>query len=424
MKKANKISLVIAASLVLTSFAGVTAFAKDENLAIGADPIYGTYSHVDETWNWNITNINDGDVYEITHNPENGGGTASGYHSGFGATMPEPQWVGFNFGAKKTFNTMVVYPVNTYTFPVDFEIQVSNDGEAWTPVLTKTDYSIPTYSTDGAHGYLPQTFTFDAQNAQYVRLYATKLGCDHNNNYAMKLTEIEVFNVTETAPAGPENLALRKPIDSDSTHYDDATKTWGLQNVNDGDRVNLATHYLDYGQFVGYHSSPNTPTDGGDNAKAHITIELGEGTTFNQVVIYPSNELNSIKVLENRPDNPDNLQGIYFPENFRIQYSNDGETWTDALVKTDYQASVDPQVFEFDAVTAKYVRIQMEKLTHFVKLTEIEVYNIEEEVTPPPTEDTPPAKTGDAMIIGTAVLAVVSLAGVTLIVNGRKKITD
>lgn len=415
MKLAKRISLLLAVSLVLTVFAGVVSFADEANLALGATPIYGTYSHVDPNWNWNITNINDGDVYEIGHNPDNGGGTASGYHSGFGGSMPEPQWVGFDFGAKKAFNTLVVYPVNTNTFPIDFEIQVSDDGENWTPVVTETDYAITTYASAGAHGYLPQTFTFDAQNAQYVRLYATKLNHD-GANYAMKLTEMEVFNVTEAAPAGPENLAVRKPISSDSSHVDTATNTWYLDNLNDGDRVNLCTHYLDYGQYVGYHTSPSTPRDGSDAAKAQVTIELGEGTTFNQVVIIPSNELYSIKTLENRNDDPNNPQGLYFPENFRIQVSNDGETWTDVVVKTDYQATIDPQVFEFDAVTAKYVRLQMEKLTHFVKLTEFEVYNIEKEATPP--------QTGDNLIIGSAVLAVVSLAGATLCVTRRKKITD
>ncbi len=417
MKLAKRISLIIVASLILASFAGVFSFADEANLALGATPIYGGYSHVDDVWNWNIANINDGDPLEITHNPENGGGTASGYHSGFGGSMPDPQWVGFDFGAKKTFNTMVVYPVNTYTHPVDFEIQVSNDGETWTTVLSKTDYSIPTYCTPNAHGYLPQTFTFDSQNAQYVRLYATKFGHD-GANYAMKLTEIEVFNITEQAPAGPENLALRKPITSDSAHTDTSSNTWGIENLNDGDRVNLCTHYLDYGQYVGYHTSPATPHDGSDAAKAHVTIELGEGTTFNKVVIIPSNELYSIKTLENRNDDPSNPQGLYFPENFRIQVSNDGETWTDVVVKTDYQATVDPQVFEFDAVTGKYVRLQMEKLTHFVKLTEFEVYNVESDTPAPPAVD--PVPTGDGMLIGSALLAVVSLAGVMMIASKRK----
>lgn len=41
-KKAKKISLAIAASIVLASFAGVTGFAADENIAAGATPIYGT----------------------------------------------------------------------------------------------------------------------------------------------------------------------------------------------------------------------------------------------------------------------------------------------------------------------------------------------------------------------------------------------
>lgn len=436
MKKFTKaLAIILVAAMAAVMIPTGIFAAEPENIALGATPFTDTYSHVDADWNWNISNINDGDIYEIGASPVQGQtGTRGGYHSGFGTAMPDPQWVGLNFGEAKTFNTVVIHPVNYNTFPNDFEIQVSDDGENWTSVVTKTDYSIELKSTNEAHSFVPQTFTFDSQNKQYVRIYATKLTHD-GSNYAMKLTEFEVFNITETAPAGPVNLALGKTVESDSHHEG---STWGIQNINDGDIYNMVSQHLDVGQFAGYHLGTQTPRDGGENANAQITIELGENTTFNQFVIYPSHELYSIKNALGRPDDPNNAVGIHFPKNFKIQCSDDGETWTDIVVKEDYtvdtsalvrtqgdEASVIviPQVFDFEAVTAKYVRLQMNNLTDYIKLSEIEVYNIVDDAdqTETGSDDTAEnTKTGDMAIVFIAVAAVVSLAGTALVIRKRE----
>ena len=411
------IATLLLAGLALSLLPLSVSAEAPENLALGlsGDSVLTAYSHEDGTWNWGKANINDGDVFEIIARPDNGNGEASGYHSAYGGSMPDPQYVGFNFGAKKTFNTVVAYAVGKNTFPVDFEIQVSNNGTDWTPVLTKTDYQVVGSET----AYLPQTFTFESQTAQYVRLYATKLNSD-GSNYAMKLTEVEVYNITDTTPA-PVNLAANKPVTSDSAHTDGSW--WKLENINDDDFRNVSLSVLDYGQFAGYHTSPATPRDGSDAAKAQFTIELGEGSKFDKVVIQPSHELYSVKVLAGRPDDPNNLKGIYFPENFRIQISNDGETWTDVVVKENYVCdSTDPQVFTFNQVTAKYVRFQMEKLTKYIKLTEFAVYNetVDTPVTPPETiPETKPAQTGDTILTVSA-LALLAGAALTVITRRRK----
>lgn len=396
----------LCASLIPLS---VSAAEAPVNLAAGlsGDSILTAHSHEDSAWNWGKANLNDGDLFEVIARPDNGAGEASGYHSAFGGSMPAPQYVGFNFGEKKTFNTFVAYAVGKNTFPIDFEIQVSDNGTDWTPVLTKTGYEV----VGGNTGYLPQTFTFETQTAQYVRLYATTLNND-GANYAMKLTEVEVFNITETAKA-PVNLAANKPVTSDSAHTDGSW--WVLENINDNDFKNLSVSHLDYGQFAGYHTSPATPRDGSDAAKAQFTIELGEGTKFDKVVIQPSHELYSVKVLKGQPDDPNNVKGIYFPENFRIQISDDGNTWTDVVVKENYVCdSTDPQVFTFDQVTAKYVRFQMEKLTKYIKLTEFAVYN--ETVDTPDTPDAP--LTGDTVL---TVSALALLTGTALVITARRR---
>ncbi|MGM9637431.1 MAG: hypothetical protein ACI3YK_05525, partial [Eubacteriales bacterium] len=77
-------------STMLTPFtlANAEETTDETNLAIGAEVIYATYSHNDDYWNWHTSNINDG-------NPINGssGGCSGGYHSAYGSTMPDPQYI-------------------------------------------------------------------------------------------------------------------------------------------------------------------------------------------------------------------------------------------------------------------------------------------------------------------------------------------
>ncbi len=411
-------AFILAAGLCASLLPLSVSAAESTNLALDAEPICA-YSHEDANWGWGLANLNNGNVIETFG--ALGHGSGAGYHSGYGTEQPDPQYVGYNFGAKKTFNTMIVYPISANTFPVDFEIQVSNDGESWTTVLQESDYEIATSA-----GYCPQTFSFDTQEAQYVRLYATKLNND-GTNYAMKLTEVEVYNITVEEAERPANIAAGKPVDSDSHHEDGP---WSLAYINDGDRVNLCTNNLDYGQFCGYHTSPSTPRDGGADAHAQFTIELGEGSKFDQVVIYPSHELYSVKMLNNAPDDPSNTNGVFFPSDFKIQVSNDGESWTDVVAKTGYTIDgINPAVFNFEQQTAKYIRFYMENLTAYVKLSEFEVYDTSSasgdvEVEPPvseqpatpeqPTNPTNPEQPAEPPKTGTMLPIFILLAGASV----------
>ncbi len=421
------IATLILASLIL-SLIPLSVSAEEVsapvNLALGlpAEQVLTNDGyHTDTGWNWGKDNLNDGDTLEVIIRPDNGTlGSGGGYHSQYGGTMPAPQYVGFDFGSAKSFDTLIAYAVAHNTFPVDFTIDVSDDGETWTTVHTETNYT-----TKGVGGALPQSFTFAKQTARFVRLHATTLSHD-GANYAMKLSEVEVYDLSDV-PAAPVNLAEGKPVSSDSAHSDGSW--WQLNNINDGNFQNVSVSELDYGQFAGYHTHPATPRDGSENARAQFTIELGEGTKFDQVVIIPSNELYSVKTLRDANEDPNNKIGICFPENFRIQISNDGETWTDVVVKENYSCTTpDPQVFEFDEVTAKYVRFQMEKLTKYIKLTEFAVYNIPEEVVEPDTKDEPvtppettpaPVPTGDGIVI-TALITVSAICALGVVIRRRK----
>lgn len=379
MKRIVSSILLAGLCISLLPMSAAAAAVESDNLAIGAEVIYlsdgDNDPHVSRENNWYVENINDGDRIE-TNKMDDGRGEGAGYHSHIydGDDPEHVQWIGFNFGSPKTFNTLIATPTPGSTFPVDFQIQVSVDGRDWTAVLARTDYTV----SENAPAFCPQTFTFDTQTAQYIRLYVTKLGKDANGNCNMKLTEIEIYNRDQPLTI-PVNLAVNKPITVDGQFSNLASGgNWDCTLLNDGDRVNLDVTSDFYGQFGGYHS----PFDGVDfssgTATAQFTVELGDNTVFNQVVIYPSHEYYAkSNIVDANSDEYGDNTWIFFPENFKIQVSDDGESWTDAHEEIGYQCDgIGPQVFSFDEVSGKYVRFQMMNMTYNVKLTEFEVYRI------------------------------------------------
>ena len=95
------------------------------------------------------------------------------------------QWVIIDLEKIYAFNRVNIMPRGD-GFPKAFTISVSNDGAKWETVVAYTDY-------DAVSGAV-QEFTFDAVNAQYVKLDASALGQLSNGEYGMQLAELEVYN--------------------------------------------------------------------------------------------------------------------------------------------------------------------------------------------------------------------------------------
>ncbi len=115
-----------------------------------------------------------------------------GYRSEAFETAANNVWVQIELDKTESINTVKLYPVsnrldNGQGFPVDFEIQVSNDGEIWTTVAEKNDYK----SNGPVIGV--QEFVFDNVDAKYVRLNATELS-QTADGYRLQLAEIELMN--------------------------------------------------------------------------------------------------------------------------------------------------------------------------------------------------------------------------------------
>jgi hypothetical protein len=117
-------------------------------------------------------------------------------------SMPGPtgstQYIGLDFG--QTYNNIASltaiprYDPNPAIncFPVDFSIQTSDDGTAWSTIAgqTYTDYPNP----NGAE----QMFSFTPVSARYIRIFATKFRQDDYGNYFMQMAELSV----EQTPPG------------------------------------------------------------------------------------------------------------------------------------------------------------------------------------------------------------------------------
>lgn len=118
------------------------------------------------------------------------------------AGAEQPAWITVDLGESMPVEMVLLYPRNGgdkvgYAFPVDFSIQVSDDNQKWTTVVTKTDYACTDKKSDADKKTPADTAQYfplpSAVNARYVKIEATKF----KDEKQMQFTEIEVFGYKE-----------------------------------------------------------------------------------------------------------------------------------------------------------------------------------------------------------------------------------
>jgi hypothetical protein len=117
---------------------------------------------------------------------------AYGWSSMASSSPTKVEWLQFQFPSQRRVSRVDMYPRNDATygssvgdgFPVDFTIDVSNDGVSWSTVLSRTGYPRPTSV---------QTFEFTAQPARYLRIRATTLRSVGGGSYYFQIAEVETF---------------------------------------------------------------------------------------------------------------------------------------------------------------------------------------------------------------------------------------
>ncbi|GAA1699004.1 hypothetical protein GCM10009745_51880 [Kribbella yunnanensis] len=198
-------------------------------------------------------------------------------------------------------------------FPVDYIVEISTDGSAWTKVADRT----------GA-AQVPQSADFAAQQVRYVRVTGTNLRKDPFGAYRMQLAEVEV--------AGGNYAAGRPVTTTTSSEYLD--NGWRRSALTDG----ITTSNLGYS--MGW-SSEVGPADG----TASATVDLGGATRISQVTLAPRTDLKA-----------------GFPMDYAIQVSPDGTTWTTVASRTAQPQPLEPVELTFASTTTRYVRVAGTKL--------------------------------------------------------------
>lgn len=228
---------------------------------------------------------------------------SSNYHS----TENNTEWVYIDTGVTQNITGVRLKP-RGYCFPKDFKLQYSTNGSSWTdiPGQSYTNYSDP--------GTTMQPFIFSSGvNARYIRLYATKLRADQYGYYYCQLADF-LFN-TETKRTATASTSI---------------SGWSASKVTDciGDTCWSSNS----------HSSASSTE--------WIYVDIGSQKKVSGLRVYP--------------------RTYCFPEDFKIQYSNNASSWTDVAGQT-YTGYYDPegstQRFVFTSlVDARYIRIYATKL--------------------------------------------------------------
>ena len=133
---------------------------------------------------------------------------SNGFSIGLSPTN-RPEWITIDLEMMNSVNSVRLTPRNDSGnvgsgYPVNFAISNSLDGVNW--ILATNLTSQPTSTT-------PQTFTFSAQTARYVQLYASQLRVNSGGTYGLQLAELEVFGsgpAQKIQSSSPSGLTIQK----------------------------------------------------------------------------------------------------------------------------------------------------------------------------------------------------------------------
>ncbi|MFQ9515238.1 MAG: Ig-like domain-containing protein [Eubacterium sp.] len=228
----------------------------------------------------------------------------------------------------------------------DIYVSETNDEseERWTKVVAESE---------GKGGEL--TYTFDSVTARYVKLALQERGA----NYGYNLYEIEVYTVGSVEPAVLENKALKATATASKSDDKDHLP----EKAIDGD-VKTMWRAPQYEKDEDYknlkdENGKNIERSKEDIGSDYITLEWEEPQYFNVVKL---------------------IWGGGYVNNYKLQTSEDGETWIDIYNVTDARGGETRTITLDEPVTTKYLRMQNNATTsnevHYRdELYEIQVYD-------------------------------------------------
>ena len=165
--------------------------AEGVNVALFKD--YEVSSTTTNNKGWNPDSINDGEIEAVT-------GLHMGWTSQVDVNYDQEtarEWVIINLEKEYNITLVKIWPRQDDAmpggyFPIDWQIDLSNDNENWTSVYEMKD-------DDGAENLDPSPRIIELEDAkgQYIRFMGTKLTDVHsinNNGFLMQVAEMEVFS--------------------------------------------------------------------------------------------------------------------------------------------------------------------------------------------------------------------------------------
>lgn len=249
--------------------------------------------------------------------------------------------------------------------PKDFTIEVSEDGDKWTTVYTKTGQS-------AVAGTL-YTYNFTATDARYVKLNVTAIvrTSDANLGNCLSLRELSVYGV-EKVEEKPESVEI------DLTGYVSGMTSASnfVQTV-----VTASASYEQYGVGVAALIDGDTSTRFAGIAAKDLEAAFVE--TWIQLDLQ---KFYTVDMLAFTTYAMASSQGL--PKDFTIEVSVDGNQWTTVYTKTGLAAvaGTNQFSFEFEPTDARYVKLNVTAigracdLGNCVSLKELDVYGVEKEV--------------------------------------------
>jgi hypothetical protein len=166
------------------------------NIAVGKNKEVS--SKTENAQGWTVNAVNDG-VIEAQEGIHVGWTSeVNKYIEGNFDEKDVNEWVVIDLGKEYNITRVVAWPRQTpgqegLYFPVDYQVEVSNDNKTWTKVYTKTD-------DNGAEDFNADARIIDLTNAKgrYVRFMGTKLtnvnSITPNDGLLMQLAELEIYS--------------------------------------------------------------------------------------------------------------------------------------------------------------------------------------------------------------------------------------
>ncbi len=205
-------------------------------------------------------------------------------------TATDPQYIFIDLAARQTVESVKLYPLkgDEAGFPVDFDIQVSDDNLTYTTVATVNG------ATADAAGV---TVTFDRVETQYVKLVTRTAGIKAGKGAYLALGEFEVYAVADTSA----NMILNR---DDIWLYKDPDITQQLKVLyyRDGTAVDpnakLIYESVDPAVATVSESGLITPVavgetdihvyDGRNRATCHVEVKVESRDEFRVTTFYHS----------------------------------------------------------------------------------------------------------------------------------------